>query len=220
MNNAQAILFDLDGTLTDPGEGIINSIRYALDVMGEMCPAPEVLASHIGPPLQLAFAAIFGPGKDDKVNTAVQLYRKRYSHDGWGMIENRLYSGIPECLKQLQRAGKKLYVATSKPTSITKQIISHFDLDPYFIVIYGSELDGTRSDKGDLIAYLLKQENLRPDQAIMIGDRKHDIIGAAKNGVQGIGACWGYGAAEELIEAGAVALAQEPDGLPSLLLAQ
>lgn len=217
MKNARTILFDLDGTLTDPGEGVINSICYALEKMGHPCPSREVLASHIGPPLQLAFAAIFGPGNDDKVKIAVDHYRQRYSIEGKGMIENRLYPGIVETLKSLQKRNKRLFIATSKPTPITRQISAHFNIDSYFAGIYGSELDGTRSNKGELIAYLLETENIRPDQAVMIGDRKHDIIGANNNGVKGIGACWGYGSAEELRKAGAIALAKTPEDILGLL---
>jgi len=218
MKNATAILFDLDGTLSDPGEGIIKSIRYALEKIGYPCPSDDVLASHIGPPLQLAFASIFGAGHDDKVNEAVQHYRQRYSVEGRGMIENRLYPGMPETLKILQDAGRRLFVATSKPMAITMQIIAHFNLGSFFSGIYGSELDGTRSDKGDLIAFIVEQEKLSPEETIVIGDRKHDIIGASRCGIKSIGACWGYGSAQELNEAGTVALAQTPEDLIGLLL--
>jgi len=218
MFDVPNILFDLDGTLSDPAEGIINSVRYALERVGFPCPPPEELARHIGPPLHIWLAEMFGSGSEEKVQTAMRLYRKRYNEDGKGMVENVLYPAIPAVLEALQAAGKRLFVATSKPRSISEKIIQHFRLEQYFCRVYGSELDSTRSDKGDLIAWLLAQEGLSPDETVMIGDRKHDIIGASRNKVQAIGACWGYGTAEELIAAGATALAQKPGDLLELFL--
>jgi phosphoglycolate phosphatase len=218
MQNIDTVLFDLDGTLTDPAEGIMNSIRYALEQVAFPCPDEKLLRQHIGLPLHLAFKAIFGTGDDDKIDTAIDHYRNRYSKDGKGMAENKLYPAVPDVLAKLQNARKRLYVATSKPTVISRQITAHFKLDPFFTAVYGSELDGTRSDKGDLIMWLLNQEGLDPKQTVMIGDRKHDIVGAMKNGVRAIGALWGYGSAEELKNAGAAALAAKPDDLLAIVL--
>ena len=132
------------------------------------------------------------------------------------MIENILYPAIPETLAALKKVGKRLFVATSKPHVIATKVIQHFGLLDLFVKIYGPELDGTRNDKGELIAHLLANENIAPEDTLMVGDRKHDIIGAANNGVSGIGALWGYGSAEELSEAGASALCETPQDLVAL----
>jgi phosphoglycolate phosphatase len=213
MLNAQALLFDLDGTLSDPQEGITKSIAYAMERLGFIPPALSALTAFIGPPLKQCFQTLLNTEDTALVDRAVSLYRDRYISEGKGMTENAVYPEIAVVLEQLRLQGKRLYVVTSKPRGISEKIVTHFGLDKHFIKVYGSELDGTRSDKGDLIAYVLEQENLRAGHAVMIGDRKHDIIGANKNGLQSIGACWGYGSREELLNAKATALAISPQEL-------
>ncbi len=214
MKNAQNILFDLDGTISDPKQGITKSIAYALQELGHAPPPLEELTAFIGPPLKNAFEEMLGSA--EQAEKALSLYRYRYNEEGRGMIENILYPAIPETLAALKKVGKRLFIATSKPHIIATKAVHHFGLLDLFSKIYGPELDGTRNDKGELIAHLLANENIAPEDAVMIGDRKHDIIGAANNGVSGIGALWGYGSAEELRKAGAAALSEKPEDLLSL----
>lgn len=216
MKNAQNILFDLDGTISDPKEGITKCIAFALEKLGRRAPPVEELAAFIGPPLRQTFKTLMDDPAPEIIEQAMVFYRQRYSVEGRGLVENILYPSIPETLAALKERDKRLFVATSKATHIAEDIISHFGLSPYFSKIYGAEIDGTRGDKGELIAYILAQEHIAPQEAIMIGDRKHDIIGARKNNVPGIGALWGYGSAEELREAGAVALCVGPGELLGL----
>lgn len=215
MKNAQNILFDLDGTISDPKEGITKSIAFALEKMAHIPPPLEELAIYIGPPLKSAFEEMLGDAA--QAEKALSLYRYRYNEQGRGMVENVLYPAIPEALAALKNTRKRLYIATSKPHVIATKVVQHFGLQDFFVKIYGSELDGTRNDKGELIAHLLASENIAPADAVMIGDRKHDIIGAVKNDVPAIGVLWGYGSAEELREAGASALCKKPRDLLQIL---
>ncbi len=213
MKNAQNILFDLDGTISDPKEGITKSIAFALEEMGHTPPPLEELTIFIGPPLQQTFKTLMNEPEPEQIEQAMRFYRQRYGDEGRGMVENILYPAIPETLAALKEQGKQLFIATSKAAGIAKQIVSHFGLSGLFVKVYGAELDGTRSDKGELIAHILGCENILPEDVVMIGDRKHDIIGAAKNGVSSIGALWGYGSAKELRMAGAAALCETPKAL-------
>jgi phosphoglycolate phosphatase len=211
MKKAQNILFDLDGTISDPKEGITKSISFALEELGHTPPPLEELTVYIGPPLKSAFEEMLGDAT--QAEKALSLYRYRYNEQGRGMVENILYPAIPETLAALKNAGKRLFVATSKPHVIATKVVQHFGLQDFFVKIYGAELDGTRNDKGELISHLLASENIAPEDAVMIGDRKHDIIGARKNSVPSIGVLWGYGTAEELISAGADTLCTSPSDL-------
>ncbi len=199
-----AVLFDLDGTLTDPQPGIVGCVRHALEGMGASYDGD--LDWCIGPPLGPSFGLILGTDDPATVAEALRLYRERFA--AVGLYENRVYDGVPECLARLREAGLPLYVATSKPLVFARTILDHFGLAPYFDGVYGSELDGRLSLKGDLIAHLLERE--RPSAPIMAGDREHDVIGARQNGVPCIGATYGYGSPEELDEAGAVILCDSP----------
>jgi phosphoglycolate phosphatase len=201
------LLFDLDGTLTDPFPSITKCIQYALVAMGRPQPSAESLRWCIGPPLRESFASLLGPAGEHLADIAVAKYRERFS--SVGLFENNLYPTIAENLERLKRSGHLLCVATSKPTVFAERIIEHFGLGTYFRSVNGSELDGTRSDKGALIAHVLKRDDIAPTDAIMIGDRKHDMIGARQNGVAGLGVSWGYGSMEELREAGAYACVAE-----------
>ncbi|MCB9027106.1 MAG: HAD hydrolase-like protein [Bdellovibrionaceae bacterium] len=186
------ILFDLDGTLTDPKQGITKCIQYALEKLG--AEIPDNLDWCIGPPLQDSFHVLLSD--KTKVDLAVQYYRERFSNVG--MYENTLYSGIIENLQKLKNINFNLFLATSKPIVYASKILTHFELSDYFNGEYGSALDGTRKDKTDLIEYIVNKEKLAPGQTYMIGDRKHDLIGAKNNNVQAIAVSYGYGPLEEL----------------------
>ncbi len=198
------LLFDLDGTLTEPKLGITRCIQYALEQMGQVAPSEAELLRFIGPPLSQTFASFLGDGDDVRVSQAVGLYRQRFAEVG--MYENEVFVGMDETLSTLVVEGHRLFVATSKPHFFATKILHHFDLARHFEAIHGAEMDGTRQDKADLIAYILQTEELSAAQTAMIGDRKHDILGAVANGVTGIGVLWGYGGASELTDAGAAYL--------------
>jgi len=202
------LLFDLDGTLTDPFVGITNCIRHALISLGRQAPEPEALRWCIGPPLKKSFLSLLGTDDDELAETALAKYRERFASTG--MFENAVYPSIPHALAELREAGHTLYVATSKPVVYADQIIDHFGLRPFFSNVYGSELNGKRTDKTELIAYVMAREACGSSATIMIGDREHDMIGAKKNGITGIGALWGFGSPEELRDAGAVHCIESP----------
>ena len=205
MKEYDYILFDLDGTLTDSAEGIINSVKYALEQYGVTGLVREELLKFIGPPLQDSFMEYYHFSKEEALN-AVAFYREYFSKKG--IFENRVYDGIPEFLDKLKKKGKKLLVATSKPEKFTYQILAHFDLEKYFDFIAGATMDETRNQKPDIIRYALSSiENLNPDKVVMIGDRHHDIDGAIINHIDSIGVLYGYGTREELTKAGATYIA-------------
>ena len=209
------VLFDLDGTLTDPREGFVTSIRHALLQLGRSAPSDSELACHIGPPLEETLALLVGANNRGAIEAAVALYRRRYAAEG--IFENCVYPGVPSALAKLQALGMSLYVATSKPRVFAERILEHFELRKFFRVVYGSELDGTRSNKRDLIAHILDREKLSPYSTHMVGDRAHDIVGATANAVRPIGALWGYGSCEELSAAGATVLCEQPSLLSEVL---
>jgi phosphoglycolate phosphatase len=211
----KAILFDLDGTLTDPREGITRSIAYALERLGMAPPPLDSLTFAIGPPLRASFARLVGTEARDVVERAVGFYRERFADVG--LFENRPYDGIAEVLVQLASSGAQLYVATSKPQVYARRIVDHFALDAHFVAVHGCELDGTREDKRDLIAHLFETHRVEARDAVMIGDRGADMVAARHHGVHAIGALWGYGTKEELETAGANALCDAPASLPALL---
>ena len=193
------IFFDLDGTLTDPKPGITRSIRYALQKLDQAdIPTEDELTWCIGPPLRSSFVKMLG---EDSADRAVALYRERFSDIG--LYENRVYDGIGAVLTTLRQSGHQLFVATSKAHVFADRIIDHFELRPHFERVFGAELDGTRSDKSQLLAYALKETATDPANSLMIGDRSHDMVGAGNNGIKGIGVLYGYGSRDELIGAGA-----------------
>jgi phosphoglycolate phosphatase len=201
------ILFDLDGTLTDPRVGIIACIRFALSKLDIPIKQDVNLESYIGPPLHDAFKEL--TGNEETARQAVSLYRERFST--LGLFENQVYQGIPECLDQLVGKVDSLHVATSKPTVYSEQIIDHFKLRQYFNKVYGSNLDGSLCDKTELIDHILSKEGLSPQNTTMIGDRSFDMIGAKNNGLKTIGVLWGFGNKEELDNAGADNICHHPD---------
>lgn len=207
-------LFDLDGTLTDPKIGITRSIQYALRELGRPVPEMDALTWMIGPPLIGSFAEILG--SDAEAAEALRLYRVRFSETG--LFENAVYAGIPELLDRLRSHDMRLFVATSKPHVYASRIIEHFGLSSFFEVVYGSELDNRNADKRDLLRHILDQERFDPLQAVMIGDREHDAIGARANGIASIGVTWGYGSREELLTAGVTDLVEQPGELGEAIL--
>src|SRR5262245_12421661 len=210
------VLFDLDGTLTDPRESIVPCLKHALRRLERNCPADSELSRFIGPPLQESFGALLHSTDPKDINSAVTLYRQRFSSTG--IFENSVYPGIHSALTTLRGSGAALFVATSKPQVFAKRIVEHFGLMYYFRAVYGSELDGTRSNKSDLIAHVLKSESLSAHATAMVGDRAHDIVGARAHGVFPIGVLWGYGSYNELTTAGATTLCAQPALLHESLL--
>ncbi|MES2439313.1 MAG: HAD hydrolase-like protein [Verrucomicrobiota bacterium] len=202
------LLFDLDGTLTDSRSGIITSIRHALAETRLPVPSAENLLWCIGPPILETFAKLVGPDSPHLFEPAIRSYRGRYSEVG--LFENEVYPEIVETLASLHDLGHTMHVATSKAEIYAKRIITHFDLDRFFTSVNGSELDGTRANKAELIAHILQQQDIASTDAIMIGDREHDMIGAKANGIPAIGALWGYGTGAELMESGATLCARVP----------
>ena len=208
----KAILFDLDGTLTDSGEGIINCAVLALEHFGLPVPTREEMRSFVGPPLTQTFLEHGVP--EDKIDEAIKVYRSRYIPIG--KFENKPYPGIKELLETLQSKGYRLYIATSKPEGMSVEILQHFGLAQYFTRICGASMDSTRSSKEAVIAYLL-EETGEKDHMIMIGDTKFDIIGAKHHGIPAIGVSWGYGKVEDMLTAGAVAIANTTEELLAMI---
>ncbi len=206
------VYFDLDGTLTDPYEGITKCILYALDELGFPHPDDDYLYSCIGPPLWDTFPELVGK---DLTRKAVDLYRERFVDVGWR--ENRPYEGIHEALEAVAEAGHTMFVATAKPHMHAARIIEHFGMGELIHNVYGSELDGTRGTKTDLLRFAL-EKNPGAERHFMIGDRKHDLIGAVANDMTPVGVAWGYGSVEELNTAGATAIAEHPGDLPRFLI--
>lgn len=206
------VLFDLDGTLTDPFEGISNSIIYALKKFGIAAPDKPLLKKFIGPPLTESFSEYCGLNHSDALR-AVDYYREYFSVAG--IFENKPYEGVCELLSGLKERGYTAIVATSKPEQFAKAIVQHFGLDQYFKEVCGATMDQSRTQKADVIAYALKKCEIKNEikdkkRAVMVGDRKHDIIGAKTNGLSSIGVLYGYGSKEELLEAGANYIANSP----------
>ena len=208
----KAILFDLDGTLTDSGEGIINCALFALEHFGLPLPDRETMRVFVGPPLHQSFIKFGVP--EDQADEAVRVYRSRYIPIG--KFENFPYPGVRELLEKLRTDGHKLYVATSKPEAMSIEILEHFDLAKYFTIICGATFDTSRSTKADVIAYLLQQSGKAGD-TVMVGDTAFDVIGAKAHGIPTIGVSWGYGKVADMVEAGAKAIANDMDQLYDLL---
>jgi len=209
------IFFDLDGTLTDPKIGITKSIQYALASFGINVENPDDLVKFIGPPIRPAFKNFYG-FDDADAEKAVEKFRERFLVKG--IYENVMYDGIEVMLQKLKDAGKVLIIATSKPTVQAKTVLSYFNIDKYFTFVSGSEMNGDRSDKGEVIQYALEQTGISDiSRCIMVGDRKHDVIGAKTVGMQSIGVLYGYGDYEELSQANADYIVKNVDELSALL---
>ena len=206
MERIKNVLFDLDGTLTDPAEGITNALMHAQRRLGMAVSPREALYVFIGPPLIETFMSEWGLTRA-KSEQALVYYREHFSTKG--LFENVPYEGIGQALAELKRAGLRLFVATSKPEPLSLRILEHFDLLPYFEAVAGSTMDEQRTKKGEVIAYALQTFHLDPAETVMVGDRKHDVIGARESGLPCLGVLYGYGSREELTEAGAAALAAD-----------
>ncbi|HEL1633214.1 TPA: HAD family hydrolase [Streptococcus suis] len=211
----QTILFDLDGTLTDSGQGILNSVAYALEKMGIEEPDTANLNRFIGPPLYESFSRFYQLSPED-TQSAVDAFRVYFKEKG--MFENQLYPGIIPLLEELRTAGKTLVIATSKPEIFAKQILEHFGIAHYFDVIAGASLDSSRISKADVIGYAINQLEAFPKHAVMIGDREHDIEGACRHQLPAIGVLYGYGSKQEFEKAGATMIVETVQDLKRVLL--
>lgn len=210
-----AIFLDLDGTLLDPMEGITLSIQHALRELGmEDVPEQDELTWCIGPSLWSSFSVLLG--EHANLDEAVGLYRERYTDTG--MYEAEVYDGVGEMLMALRETGLPLFIATSKPHSYANTIADHFGIGQFIDGLLGSELDGTHSDKAELLAHALAETGADPYKSLMIGDRRFDIEGARANDVRSIGALWGYGGLEELRQADADAMAGEPEEVAEIVI--
>ncbi len=202
------MFFDLDGTLTNPFTGITNSIIYSLEKFGIGVEDKRSLTAFIGPPLVESFQKFYNFSKNDAL-LAVEYYREYFSCKG--LYENSVYEGIIPALAELNSRGRKLYLATSKPEVFAEKIMDHFGLSPYFKDITGATLNSSRSEKADVLAYAIKKSGLKDKrEAVMTGDRKHDIAGAKANGVSSVGVLYGFGSNDELKSAGADKIIKSP----------
>lgn len=216
MKNKKYIFFDLDGTLIDSQEGITKAVAHALTRFGIEVEDLKQLRPFIGPPLAESFIKYFD-FTEEKAKEAVSVYREYYSVTG--KFENQVYAGVPQMLERLQKAGKKLILATSKPEIFAKQIMEHFHLQEYFTAIYGADMDGIRVKKDDVIRYALTEMEITDiSQVIMIGDREHDVIGAKKCGIDTIGVLYGFGSRDELEENGAVVIVEKAEEVAEIIL--
>ena len=211
----KAVLFDLDGTLTNPFLGITRCIQHALNELDRPVPPADELKWCIGPPLLPSFRILLGAEHSHLADLALVKYRERFGEVG--LLENELYPNTKDMLGALKAAGCNLYLATAKPIVFTRRIVEHFELSEYFDGVYGSELDGTRSNKADLIRYILEKQDIRPETAVMVGDRDQDVQGAIANQLDCIGVLWGFGGRNELEDAGVSRLVQSPLDVPEAI---
>ena len=209
------IFMDLDGTISDPKEGITKAVAHALSYYGIRVENLDTLEKFIGPPLMDSFQDFYG-FSEERSREAVEKYREYFGRQG--LFENVLYDGMRELLSEAVSLGKKLVIATSKPEVYTEKILKYFDIEKYFLFAAGSTLDGSRSKKGDVIRYALDSLKIRADQAVMVGDRKHDVIGAKENGLYSIGVLYGYGDRKELETAGADCIVTDVEELKEKLI--
>ena len=208
----KAIFFDLDGTLTDSGEGIINCATLALNHYGIPVPSREEMRVFVGPPLDQTFVRFGVP--QERAQEAIEIFRSRYNTVG--KFENFPYPGIRQMLEKLQSDGYRLFVATSKPEILANEVLAHFDLARYFEMVCGATLDSSRIHKADVITYLLQQAG-DVENILMVGDTAYDVIGAAAHKIPCVGVSWGYGLVKDMVEAGACAIADTPEQLLSIL---
>ena len=217
MHPVDIVLIDLDGTISDSSPGMLTGFRKVFDRFDMEQPSDESIRRHFGPPLAVTWREVYGM-TDEQIVEGLEVYREYY-HDV-GMFENNLYDGVPELIKDLHGEGVTLSTATSKPEFSASRIIEHFGLREYFTFIGAADLAGTRDDKSAVIAHTLEnlQASSQTHSIVMMGDRRHDIEGARDHGIDTIGVLWGYGSAEELSTAGAIALAERPRDAGDLLL--
>ena len=210
------LFFDLDGTLSDPSEGITRSIQHALECLGRPYPSKDELKHYIGPPLRWTFPRLLGTDDRELVETAIGYYRERY--ETVGLFENEVYPGIPELLAQLRNDGYGLYVVTSKPRVYSDRIIRHFGLDRFFLGVYGPELDGRFDEKRELVGYILRERSIDPRRVIMIGDRARDIESGQAHGTRTLGVTYGFGSEEEITAAGPDEICHSPGEIHPAIL--
>ncbi|MBE6623345.1 MAG: HAD family hydrolase [Ruminococcaceae bacterium] len=212
----QHIIFDLDGTLTDSGPGIRNAVRHALKKYGIEENDTEKLNRFIGPPLYDSFMRFYGISEKEAAKG--ENYFREYYRDT-GIFENSVYDGIINCLETLNESGVKLYIATSKPDFMAERVLCHFDLKKYFTDVCGADIENGRCSKKDVLALLLNNNpEINCENAVMVGDREHDIFGAENFGIKGIGVLWGYGSEKELKDAGAAFISETPEKLYKYIL--
>jgi phosphoglycolate phosphatase len=209
------VLFDLDGTLTDPREGITRCLQYGLEQLGRSFPDQAELVQYIGPPLRWTFPRLLGTNDAELVDAAVRHYRQRYTDVG--LFENIVYPGIPELLKSLRQDGFELIVVTAKPTVYANRIVSHFGLDSYFTGVFGPQLDGRFDDKTELVAHVLAEHNLQPQRTMMIGDRATDIAAGKANATHTLAVTYGFGSLQELTAAAPDQICDSPAEIRSVL---
>lgn len=217
MSRLKTLIFDLDGTLTDPREGITRCYAQALEELGFEPPALSSLEKYIGPPVQEVFRDLLQTSDPARIQDAIRRYRARYSDIG--LFENFAYEGIHEALTQLKAQRYGLLVCTSKPWTFAERILERFELNTFFSAVYGAELDGTRGNKVELLAYLIERERLPPASSVMIGDRLHDARAAKANGTRSLGVLYGFGDEAELTAAGVEGLCGTPRELPAAIAA-
>jgi phosphoglycolate phosphatase len=215
MTTLSHLIFDLDGTLTDPRTGITRSWAFMLERLGHSAPPLQELERFIGPPTRDVASELLGTSEPEALERAIAIYRERFS--SVGLYENLAYPGIGAVLASLYQQGYALWVCTSKPHVYARRILEHFSLLSHFRAVYGPELDGTRADKVELLAYLLPRESIDPARALMIGDRMHDIRAARACGVRSLGVSYGFGSVEELSAAGADAICASVAELPGAI---
>ncbi|MGV0744537.1 HAD-IA family hydrolase [Mycolicibacterium sp. XJ870] len=210
LTRPQLVLFDLDGTLTDSADGIVSSFRHALQAVGAPVPDGDLTGRIVGPPMHHTLRDM---GLGDHADTAIAAYRTDYTSRGWAM--NSLFDGIPALLADLRAAGVRLAVATSKAEPTARRILAHFALDEYFEVIAGASPDGIRATKAEVVAHALGQLHPLPQRVLMVGDRMHDVEGAAEHGIETVVVGWGYGSGD-FVEPAAVAARAHVDTVEAL----
>ena len=214
--NYTHLFLDMDGTVIDSAPGVTHAVSYALNKCGIQPPPCEELTCFIGPPLVWSFAHFYGMSEEE-ARQAVDYYREYYSNGG--MLECLAYDGMEELLREMQKRGVVCVLATSKPHVYANPILRHIGLDRYFAFVSGPEIDGTRDAKAEVIAYAMEQLGLTdPSKILMVGDREHDTLGAAANHMDSVGALWGFGTREELLQTGAKAVFETPRQLLDALL--
>jgi phosphoglycolate phosphatase len=210
------IFFDLDGTLTDSKEGIVNCIYYALEKLGYAVPEGFNVNDCLGPPLRLSFRRLLNTNDEALIEQAVAIYRERFSTIG--LFENRVYPGIPELLSALRENDFKLYVVTTKPRVFAERIIEHFQLAHRFEAIYGTELNGQFDNKADLIEFILKTRRLSAEETVMVGDKREDIVAGKANRTGTIGVTYGYGSLQEIMEASPDYICGKPEEIGQIIM--
>lgn len=210
-----SLLFDLDGTLSDPVEGITKSVAYALEKLGHPVPELGQLTYFIGPPMHDAFMSFLDIDDWNYAHRAVTLFRERYT--GLGITENKIYPGIRELLAECSSASEQMFIASTKPPEQSRRVIKFFEIETHFKQCYGAQLTGELANKVDLIKHVIESETLETKRSVMIGDTTFDMCGARENGMRAIGVSWGYGKPEELTAAGAERIVNSPNELVEVL---